>query len=96
MVLHAFLVVRMLVRPRPPGRVSSELSACSATVKDMETADHLLMLSGVSARCADCGDECVFVPVDAHAHEWCCTSCDAAVFLLPAVDAVPLHASRVA
>ena len=61
----------------------------------METADHLLMLSGVSARCADCGDECVFVPVDAHAQEWCCTSCDAAVFLLPVVDTV-LHASRVA
>ena len=83
------------MRPGPPGRVSSELSACSATVKDMETADHLLMLSGVSARCADCGDECVFVPVDAHAHEWCCTSCDAAVFLLPVVDTV-LHVGRVA
>jgi hypothetical protein len=61
----------------------------------METADHLLMLSGVSARCAECGDECVFVPVDAHSHEWCCTRCDAAVFLLPVVDTV-LHASRVA
>jgi hypothetical protein len=37
----------------------------------------------------------VFVPVDAHAHEWCCTRCDAAVFLLPVVDTV-LHAGRVA
>ena len=76
----------------------AELSACSATVKDMETrADHLLMLSGVSARCADCGDECVFVPVDDQAHAWCCTTCDAAVFMLPAVDPVlRRHASRVA
>ena len=76
----------MLVRPAGSGRVSSEPSACSATVRDMETADHLLMLSGVSALCADCGDECVFVPVDTDAHAWCCTSCDAAVFLPPAVD----------
>jgi hypothetical protein len=75
-----------------------ELSGRSVTVKNMEPrADHLLMLSGVSARCADCGDECVFVPVDAQAHEWCCTSCDAAVFMLPAVDPVlRRHASRVA
>ena len=55
------------------------------------------MLSGVSARCADCGDECVFVPVDEQAHAWCCTSCDAAVFMLPAVDPVlRRHAGRVA
>lgn len=47
------------------------------------------MLSGVTALCADCGDERIFVPVDdpgadggAAGWEFCCTSCDAAVFLI--------------
>ena len=44
------------------------------------------MLSGVVATCADCGDERVFVPTAAESGEYCCTSCDAAVFLLTVVQ----------
>ena len=44
------------------------------------------MLSGVVATCADCGDERVFVPTAAESGEYCCTSCDAAVFLLTAIQ----------
>jgi hypothetical protein len=55
------------------------------------TASELLMLHGVSAVCADCGDERIFVPVDDPAHgasAYCCTGCDAAFFLpLPAPPA---------
>ena len=59
----------------------------------MEHRDHdgtdLLMLHGVAASCADCGGERVFVPVDdPDTGAYCCTSCDAAVFLL-AADASP-------
>jgi hypothetical protein len=50
----------------------------------MEDKSDLLMLSGVVAGCAECGVERVFVPVDAGdpGGEHCCTSCDAAVFLM--------------
>jgi len=53
-----------------------------------EDLSNLLMTSGVAATCADCGDERLFVPVDedAPAGAYCCTSCDAAVFLLAVVD----------
>ena len=45
------------------------------------------MLAAVTASCRDCGDERIFLPVeDASADgEFCCSSCDAAVFLLPGV-----------
>jgi ribosomal protein S27E len=46
----------------------------------MENASELLMLQGVWAQCADCGSEQVFLPIAAG--EFCCTGCDAAVFLL--------------
>ena len=53
-----------------------------------ERLSNLLMVSGVAATCADCGDRRLFVPVDGDAStgEFCCTSCDAAVFLLSVVD----------
>ena len=53
-----------------------------------EKMSNLLMLSGVAATCADCGDERLFVPVDEDAPggAYCCTACDAAVFLLAVVD----------
>ena len=56
-----------------------------------ETMSNLLMLSAVAATCADCGDQRLFVPIDADASmgssgEYCCTSCDAAVFLLEVAD----------
>lgn len=60
------------------------------TVWDMENMSDRLMLSGVVAFCADCGDEGLFVPVeDACATdgcEFCCTRCDAAVFLLEVLE----------
>jgi hypothetical protein len=51
----------------------------------MDDASHLLMTHGMTALCGDCGDERLFVPVEepSWAGEFCCTSCDAAVFLLP-------------
>jgi hypothetical protein len=48
---------------------------------------ELLMLRGVLALCADCADERLFVPTDPDdpTGEYCCTSCDAAVFLMTVV-----------
>ena len=62
------------------------------------------MLTGTTALCADCGDERVFVPTgdlqdvpDGALGEYCCTTCDAAVFLMAAVaPPVPRGTSRVA
>ena len=57
----------------------------------MENSE-ILMLSGVTAVCADCGDERLFVPADecdspvSDGCEFCCTTCDAAVFLLDVLD----------
>ena len=56
-----------------------------------ELGADLLMLRGVAVVCADCGDERVFVPVDGDASgvlsmEYCCTSCNAAVFLFSVRD----------
>jgi endogenous inhibitor of DNA gyrase (YacG/DUF329 family) len=47
----------------------------------------VLMLHGVAATCADCGDERVFVPTSDDTREFCCTACDAAVFLLSVAEA---------
>ena len=50
----------------------------------------MLMLSGVVEVCSDCGGERLFVPVqegcDHDGCEFCCTTCDAAVFLFTVVD----------
>jgi hypothetical protein len=65
----------------------------------MTTKSDLLMLSAVAALCADCGDERLFLPVDdrSTSGEFCCSVCDAAVFLLAAVDpALMRTSSRVA
>jgi hypothetical protein len=57
----------------------------------------VLTLSGVAAGCADCGAERIFVPADgAPLGEFCCTSCDAAVFLLTLVEPAEAGSSRVA
>jgi hypothetical protein len=56
----------------------------------------VLMLHGVVATCADCGDERVFVPTSTDPGEFCCTACDAAVFLLAAVQPAGRARSRVA
>jgi hypothetical protein len=49
-----------------------------------DRTDELLMLTAVTATCTDCGGDRIFVPVDdvATSGEFCCTSCDAAIFLL--------------
>ncbi len=56
----------------------------------MENRSDKLMLSGVVAFCADCADDRIFLPVeegcDVDGCEFCCTSCDAAVFLLEVLD----------
>jgi len=53
----------------------------------MEGESELLMLSGVTAQCADCGDNRIFVAVEgASGDTFCCTSCDAAVFLLEVLE----------
>jgi uncharacterized protein (DUF983 family) len=57
----------------------------------MVNGSDLLMLAGVMAFCADCGDERLFVPV-AHG-ELCCTTCDAAVFSVLA-EALPAQRER--
>ena len=61
-----------------------ELSQGCGTVEGMENKADLLMLRGVLAGCADCGDERVFVPADVGdmTGEYCCTGCDAAVILV--------------
>ncbi len=67
-----------------------------ADARHTDLADRL-MLTGISATCADCGGERTFVPVDdLAAGEFCCTSCDAAVFLLTGVGPAPRRRSRVA
>lgn len=50
----------------------------------MDSRSDILMLGGVAAFCADCDDQRIFVPVDGY--EFCCTTCDAAVFMLEVVD----------
>jgi hypothetical protein len=67
----------------------------------MSDRSDLLMLCGVAATCADCGDERVFVPVDTDDTRggpgaYCCTSCDAAVFLLALTTPSQAAAARVA
>ncbi|HEX6247185.1 MAG TPA: hypothetical protein VFZ64_04890 [Nocardioidaceae bacterium] len=56
----------------------------------MENESEKLMLAGVVAFCEECGDEGLFVPVEdgcaVDACEYCCTRCDAAVFLLEVLD----------
>jgi hypothetical protein len=61
-------------------------------------ADELLMLAAVTATCRDCGDERIFLPVeDGSADgEFCCTSCDAAVFLLLAAPVTRRTPTQVA
>ncbi len=44
----------------------------------MDPAQHL-MLHGLAATCPDCGEEQILLPVDES--DYCCTECDAAVFL---------------
>ena len=80
-------------------RGSTNVSAGSANLVDMKTTAQraeLLMLTAVTATCTDCGDDRIFLPVDdaGSSDEFCCTSCDAAVFLLGV--ATPALSSRVA
>ena len=65
----------------------------------MNTSDKL-MLSGVVAFCIECGDEGLFVAVeegcDFDGCEYCCTRCDAAVFLLEVLENAGTAHARVA
>ncbi|MBY9075907.1 hypothetical protein K1X13_13825 [Nocardioides sp. WL0053] len=66
----------------------------------MENTTDVLMRSGVEAFCADCGDRGLFVPVeegcDFDGCEFCCTRCDAAVFLLEVLENTGAPHRRVA
>ncbi len=72
----------------------------SGNVCGMENGSEVLMLEGVVAVCADCGDERIFVPVEDRCAvdgcEFCCTTCDAAVFLLEVLDNTGTPHRRVA
>ena len=70
---------------------------CHPLSMDRRT-DELLMLTAVTAICTDCGGERTFLPVDDRRApgEFCCTSCDAAVFLMLRVGAVPGADRRIA
>ena len=61
----------------------------------MENKSEMLMLGGVVAFCADCGDQRIFAPVE-DACEFCCTTCDAAVFLLEVLENTGTPHRRVA
>lgn len=60
----------------------------------------MLMLAGVRALCPDCAEWTLFVPVDdgcaVDGCEFCCTRCDAAVFLLDVFDNTGAPGARVA
>ncbi len=57
----------------------------------MENKADLLMVSGVVSFCPDCGDDRLFVPVRDECAtdgcEFCCTTCDAAVYLMSFAEA---------
>ena len=59
----------------------------------------MLMLKGVTAVCDDCGGERLFVPAEdgcVDGCEFCCTSCDGAVFLLEVLENTGLPHGRAA
>jgi len=66
----------------------------------MGNKSDLLMRGGVLAFCAECDDERLFLPVcdecASDGCEFCCTTCDAAVFLLDVLDDVVVPRVRVA
>lgn len=73
-----------------------ESAAGSGTVDDMDDRSDLLMLHGVAFCCTDCGDERIFVPTG-DPGALCCTSCDAAVFVLAVSEPpAPRRTTRVA
>jgi ribosomal protein S27E len=54
----------------------------------MENQADKLMLSSTVGRCPDCGDERILIAVAET--EFCCTTCDGAVFVLDGVGAAAL------
>ena len=74
----------------PVPRGTAKPSVAFGTVSDMENKSDLLALRGTMAWCPDCRDTTLFVPVDdgcgAVGCEFCCTACDAAVFLFDLSD----------
>ncbi len=57
-------------------------------------SSQVLMLHGTVAWCPDCADECVLVPTEVLG-DFCCTACDAAVFVPQAVPGVTAGTSTV-
>ena len=86
----------MTVHPARRTACLPRLSVGRASLGVMRT-DELLMLTAVTATCTDCGGERIFLPVDdVSGGEFCCTSCDAAVFLMLHVGAAGASDRRVA
>jgi hypothetical protein len=57
----------------------------------MDSLADVLLLHAVQAWCEDCGGERLLLPVDDEGHPGlCCSTCDAAVFLLPDEILAPL------
>lgn len=73
------------------------ITSTTSTSSTASRAD-LLMLSAVLATCADCAAERVFLPVEDRGPqgEFCCTTCDAAVFLMPTTPHVLRRTRRAA
>ncbi|GAB3440232.1 hypothetical protein GCM10027517_14560 [Phycicoccus ginsengisoli] len=57
----------------------------------MDPLADVLLLHAVQAWCEDCGAEQLLLPVDDEGRPGglCCTTCDAAVFVLPAEVVAP-------
>jgi ribosomal protein S27E len=73
------------------------MSAGSATVGDMENSTledpaERLMLGQTLGICPDCGDERILLAVAET--EYCCTTCDGAVFVLDGIGAAALVMRR--
>jgi hypothetical protein len=65
----------------------------------MNESDVMLMLSGVSRMCPDCGDERVFVPAGADGAAtgaYCCTDCGAALLIDVEITELPEVGRRTA
>ena len=54
----------------------------------MENKADTLMLSGIAGPCPDCADDRILIAVSET--EFCCTDCDAAVFVLDEIGAAAL------
>jgi hypothetical protein len=48
---------------------------------DRDRSDQVLMIGGITGPCPDCAGERLLVPIGGAGAEFCCTDCDAAVWV---------------